>query len=251
MLGNNPLLWLWPQNPTSDGLTFPVRPGTDPRLPYCWPPRDPDDLRPSIFSNRYKRKQQREMMRNNNANPNSHRLVRRDSEGYLVREITMEERMAMLQPGYQEQDEQLQQQPEYEGEHLERLDTYQDEADEVDSVEDYYDSGSCISEEEVEYTHYYDDLEQQQRQQLYPDTRWMENKVYDLSGGDYYEDSGSSWDEEDDRDHRRPMVSRKHYPAPVDDDNIDEEEEDNVPLMPYPKERSRPLPTTHKVVKED
>lgn len=250
MLGNNPLLWLWPQNPTSDGLTFPVRPGTDPRLPYCWPPRDPDDLRPSIFSNRYKRKQQREMMRNNN-NANSHRLVRRDSEGYLVREITMEERMAMLQPNYQEQgDHEQQLQHENDGvqdEHLERLDAHQDE---VDSVEDYYDSGSCISEEEVEYTHYYDDLEQQQRQQLYPmhDTRWMESKVYDLSGGDYYDDSGSSWDEAEDQDHRRPMVSRKHYPAPVDDDHVDE---DNVPLMPYPKEKSRPLPPTHKDVKED
>ncbi|CDS04752.1 hypothetical protein LRAMOSA07282 [Lichtheimia ramosa] len=252
VLGNNPLLWLWPQNPTSDGLTFPVRPGTDPRLPYCWPPRDPDDLRPSIFSNRYKRKQQREMMRNNN-NANSHRLVRRDSEGYLVREITMEERMAMLQPNYQEQgDHEQQLQHENDGvqdEHLERLDAHQDE---VDSVEDYYDSGSCISEEEVEYTHYYDDLEQQQRQQLYPmhDTRWMESKVYDLSGGDYYDDSGSSWDEAEDQDHRRPMVSRKHYPAPVDDDHVDEDE-DNVPLMPYPKEKSRPLPPTHKDVKED
>lgn len=27
----------------------------DPELPFYWPPRDPDDLRPSIFSSRYQR----------------------------------------------------------------------------------------------------------------------------------------------------------------------------------------------------
>lgn len=41
-----------------DGLSFPVTPETDPRLPYYWPPRDPDDLRPSIFSSKYKRQQE-------------------------------------------------------------------------------------------------------------------------------------------------------------------------------------------------
>lgn len=41
-----------------DGLTFPVVSGTDPRLPYYWPPRDPDDLRPSIFSSKYRRQQE-------------------------------------------------------------------------------------------------------------------------------------------------------------------------------------------------
>lgn len=28
--------------------------GTDPALQYYWPPRDPDELRPSIFSKRYR-----------------------------------------------------------------------------------------------------------------------------------------------------------------------------------------------------
>ncbi|KAI8876536.1 zf-DHHC-domain-containing protein [Backusella circina FSU 941] len=58
ILGHNPLLWLWPQPVPGDGLSFSVIPGTDPRLPFFWPPRDPDDLRPSIFSSKYKRMQE-------------------------------------------------------------------------------------------------------------------------------------------------------------------------------------------------
>lgn len=58
MLGPNPLTWLWPKKMQGDGLSFPVTPETDPRLPYYWPPRDPDDLRPSIFSSKYKRQQE-------------------------------------------------------------------------------------------------------------------------------------------------------------------------------------------------
>ncbi|KAI8979585.1 DHHC palmitoyltransferase-domain-containing protein [Mycotypha africana] len=59
VLGPQPLLWLWPQKAQGDGLTYPVIPGTDPRTPYYWPPRDPDDLRPSIFSSKYKHQQER------------------------------------------------------------------------------------------------------------------------------------------------------------------------------------------------
>ncbi|CAO3612574.1 unnamed protein product [Mucor fragilis] len=58
VLGPNPLTWLWPKKMQGDGLSFPVTEETDPRLPYYWPPRDPDDLRPSIFSSRYKRRQE-------------------------------------------------------------------------------------------------------------------------------------------------------------------------------------------------
>ncbi|RCH79498.1 Palmitoyltransferase [Rhizopus stolonifer] len=58
VLGTNPLFWLFPQKAPGDGLVFPVIPQTDPRLPYYWPPRDPDDLRPSIFSAKYKRQQE-------------------------------------------------------------------------------------------------------------------------------------------------------------------------------------------------
>ncbi|KAI8987153.1 DHHC palmitoyltransferase-domain-containing protein [Pilobolus umbonatus] len=58
IMGHNPLLWLWPKECESDGLVFPVIPETDPRLPYYWPPRDPDDLRPSIFSSKYRRQKE-------------------------------------------------------------------------------------------------------------------------------------------------------------------------------------------------
>jgi hypothetical protein len=57
-MGPNPLTWLWPKKMQGDGLSFPVTAETDPRLPYYWPPRDPDDLRPSIFSSKYKRQQE-------------------------------------------------------------------------------------------------------------------------------------------------------------------------------------------------
>jgi hypothetical protein len=58
VMGPNPWTWLWPKEMQSDGLSFPVTAETDPRLPYYWPPRDPDDLRPSIFSSKYKRQQE-------------------------------------------------------------------------------------------------------------------------------------------------------------------------------------------------
>ncbi|ORY97517.1 DHHC palmitoyltransferase-domain-containing protein [Syncephalastrum racemosum] len=56
VLGKSPLLWLWPQrNPREHtGISFPLRRNIDPALQYYWPPRDPDELRPSIFSKRYR-----------------------------------------------------------------------------------------------------------------------------------------------------------------------------------------------------
>lgn len=60
VLGSNPLVWFLPQTMKGDGLTFPLAPGTDPKLAYFWPPRDPEDLRPSIFSSKYKRQQQQQ-----------------------------------------------------------------------------------------------------------------------------------------------------------------------------------------------
>ncbi|KAI8342988.1 DHHC palmitoyltransferase-domain-containing protein, partial [Chlamydoabsidia padenii] len=61
VLGKNPLLWLWPTRKmtTGDGLTFPVQPPIDASTQHFWPPRDPDDLRPSIFSSKYKRQQEK------------------------------------------------------------------------------------------------------------------------------------------------------------------------------------------------
>lgn len=60
-----------------DGLTFPVIHGTDPRLPFYWPPRDPDDLRPSIFSSKYKRQQEKQQLLRENPD-----AVVEESEGY-------------------------------------------------------------------------------------------------------------------------------------------------------------------------
>lgn len=77
-MGPNPLLWLWPQRAVGDGLSFPVVSGTDPRLPYYWPPRDPDDLRPSIFSSKYKRQQEFRRLLAENPDAN----VDDESEGY-------------------------------------------------------------------------------------------------------------------------------------------------------------------------
>lgn len=78
VLGPNPLLWLWPTTRLrSDGLSFPVINGTDPRLPYYWPPRDPDDLRPSIFSSKYKRQQEAKRLLQEDPN-----AVIDESDGY-------------------------------------------------------------------------------------------------------------------------------------------------------------------------
>jgi hypothetical protein len=77
-LGPKPILWLWPQSASGDGLTFPVIPQTDPSVPYYWPPRDPDDLRPSIFSSKYKRQQEKK--RALEENPDAY--VDSESEGY-------------------------------------------------------------------------------------------------------------------------------------------------------------------------
>ncbi|KAG0168899.1 Palmitoyltransferase [Apophysomyces sp. BC1034] len=145
VLGNNPFLWLWPQEMPTDGLLFPVRAHTDPRIPFYWPPRDPDDLRPSIFSAQYRQAK-----------------VRR----------------------------------------------YEAEADAVDS-EDYYDSGSCITDSDAEYS--LSDEEQSMQ-------RLMRDHIHDLSGTQYHEESyrrqRRQWEQEFDRD----------------DEDDEEDEEDSVPL---------------------
>ncbi|KAL1923655.1 uncharacterized protein VTP21DRAFT_8635 [Calcarisporiella thermophila] len=85
VLGPNPLLWFWPQTMVGDGIDYPCTEGSD---PYTWPPKDPDD-RPSIFSRKYREQQE--------SIAYSRQHVRRGSEGYIVQDITMEDRMRMLQ----------------------------------------------------------------------------------------------------------------------------------------------------------
>ncbi|ORX61435.1 zf-DHHC-domain-containing protein [Hesseltinella vesiculosa] len=94
VLGNHVLHWWLPRPSPGDGLTFPVRPNTDPQLVYYWPPRDPDSLRP--FDEAEKEQQQVNEQQKAAGQPARAPLVRRDSEGYLVREISFAERMYML-----------------------------------------------------------------------------------------------------------------------------------------------------------
>ncbi|KAI8078093.1 uncharacterized protein B0P05DRAFT_544106 [Gilbertella persicaria] len=71
VLGSNPIFWMWPQGTPGNGLQYAVKPNTDPRVVYELDPYSQTE-------------------------ETTTKLVRRDSEGYLVREITMEDRMHML-----------------------------------------------------------------------------------------------------------------------------------------------------------
>lgn len=161
------------------------------------------------------------------------RLVRRDSEGYLVREITMEERMQMLQ-----------QSSAYTNEVQD-----DDDRESMDSVEDYYDSGSCISGD--------DDLGAPRSDEEHAGVmsdqraRWMENRVMDLSGGDLLDyESGSSWETDEDsmqEEQERPMLSRhrdcRRQRQDICDDAVNdtnEREEDN----PLSTHQHRPSTTS-------
>ncbi|KAI9027182.1 DHHC palmitoyltransferase-domain-containing protein [Phycomyces nitens] len=66
VFGDNPLLWLWPQSPKSNGIDFVLCHDADPAVVFYWPPRDPDDLRPSIFSLQYKRQQEKKYRQSTN-----------------------------------------------------------------------------------------------------------------------------------------------------------------------------------------
>lgn len=126
VLGNNPLMWWWPSSSPGNGLSYPVKPNTDPATPYSWPPRDPKDLGATIIE----RVEQEHVW-------DGPKLVRRDSEGYLVKEITMEDRMKML---YAEN-------AEYDREQVEEESTQQQQQQqEYDPDAYYYDSDSVNSD---------------------------------------------------------------------------------------------------------
>jgi hypothetical protein len=127
VLGDNPLLWCWPLSSPGDGLNYLIKSNTDPLLPYSWPPRDPKDMGPSIIE----RVEQEHKW-------DGPKLVRRDSEGYLVKEITMEDRMRMLNADNIE----------YEREELEKeeYDQLLEQQQEINPDEYYYDSNSVTSD---------------------------------------------------------------------------------------------------------
>lgn len=138
-MGDNPLLWAWPSSSKGDGLKYSIKPNTgkflylnvqyisntllDPLIPYSWPPRDPKDLGPSLIE-RIEQEQTVE----------GPKLVRRDSEGYLVREITMEDRMRMLNGDDDDDRDPLEQEA-----HEQFL---QENQQEIDPEDYYYDSAS-------------------------------------------------------------------------------------------------------------
>ncbi|KAG2182832.1 hypothetical protein INT44_005813 [Umbelopsis vinacea] len=170
VLGPNPLLWLWPQKPPSDGLQYPVSKGIDPRAAYIWPPRDPDDLRPSIFS---RAQRPAGYGRNGKAKyhptPQQRTHVRRDSEGYLVRELTAEERTSMMDSYLEDENAQV-----YEMESQEPGPyTYE---------EDYYDSGSAITDSGDEFS-------------LTEDEENMRNAVGYEYPPDHYTDEDAQWEQ--------------------------------------------------------
>ncbi|CAG8551465.1 3908_t:CDS:2, partial [Scutellospora calospora] len=88
-LGGNPLFWCWPQEIKGTGLSFPISKDADPTI--IWPPKDPNavtaaSLAPKpwdIYNNH------NSIYRNQKS---SRQFIRRDSEGYLVRDISLEER---------------------------------------------------------------------------------------------------------------------------------------------------------------
>ncbi|GAB5592113.1 Palmitoyltransferase [Umbelopsis nana] len=204
VLGPNPLLWLWPQGMPSDGLNFPVSKGIDPRSAYIWPPRDPDDLRPSIFSRNRSAAPGRGGARKAKYHPRQGQRhhVRRDSEGYLVRELTAEERTTMVESYVNTEDVEV-----YEmGPH--------DQESYVNPEDEYYDSGSAITDSGDEYT--FTEDEENMRSAVngyeYPpdgyteeDAHWDQYVAADYAGRqdgmyDQHGDSYSIDSEEDDGD---------------------------------------------------
>ncbi|CAG8544248.1 10638_t:CDS:2 [Cetraspora pellucida] len=92
-LGDNPLLWCWPQEIKGTGLSFPISKDADPTI--IWPPKDPtvttSSLAPKPWHN------YNDHYNSNSRNQKYSRpFVRRDSEGYLVRDISLEERAALV-----------------------------------------------------------------------------------------------------------------------------------------------------------
>ncbi|KAI8086229.1 palmitoyltransferase PFA4 [Halteromyces radiatus] len=205
VLGNNPLLWLWPsrQVATGDGISFPLASHIDPRTAYLWPPRDPDDLRPSIFSSKYKRQQERKQQ-------------------WKQRQLEQQEKGM---------------------ESLALMD------DEVDDSEDYYDSGSFITDSEDDYSL----TDEEQNMQ-----RLVSNSVYNLAGiPDEHESFRRRWD--DDRYHpqhttavQEPTIQYRSSPSshPPQEHPVDTEsdEDDTIPLSSF---LTRSSPSSSKDTKED
>ncbi|KAI8990247.1 DHHC palmitoyltransferase-domain-containing protein [Pilobolus umbonatus] len=133
VLGYNIISWLIPLPSPGNGIDFAVKSDTDPLVIYNWPPYDPKNTTDSLIDD------------DDYDEHNEHdeqwigrSLVRRDSEGYLVKEITMDDRMNMLNQMDTE-----------EGNHDWRF-------DDADENEYYYDSADEEDEENELDTNYED-----------------------------------------------------------------------------------------------
>lgn len=138
---------------------------------------------------------------------------------------------------------------ETEPESLETLDNsfdYDDEDDEIDSVEDYYDSGSYVTDSDAEL----------ETEQMFEErTQWMQDRVMDLSGGadeDYYEYGGQAWDDGEQGVPSERQHLMHHQQGAISDENY-YDSDDGVPLAAYQQTKFKaPAPAlSGKASKED
>lgn len=179
----------------------------DPRAAYIWPPRDPDDLRPSIFSRgQHPAGHGRNGKSRYHPTPQQRNHVRRDSEGYLVRELTAEERTSMMESYVSNENEQV-----YEM-HTQEPGTY-------DYEEDYYDSGSAITDSGDEFSLTEDEENMRNAVNGYDyspdqyadeDAQWEQYVAADYAGRPdhaYHQDAGYAIDAEDDDGDNAPLAT--------------------------------------------
>lgn len=149
----------------------------------------------------------------------------------------------------QEQQEQQQQQHQQQQGYPSYEEYEQD--DEVNSVEDYYDSGSYITDSEPEYDPR-GDMEQGLMDEA-GHSRWMEDRVLDLSGGDYYdyEDSTTqSWDDTDSYYNGDQDDAYRHGLVPSLENEDGHEDDDHVPLATF-QQKTVSVDATTKAAKCD
>ncbi|CAO3642852.1 unnamed protein product [Cunninghamella blakesleeana] len=181
VLGDNPLLWFIPRKQVNgDGLTFAMKPGMNPLAAYYWPPRDPDDLRPSIFSSKYKRLQ--------------------------------EKRQIQLQHG-----------PHY------------NNNENVDDSEDYYDSGSFMTESEDDYSI----SDEEQNMSSYQDYHQQDQEAYRRRFDHHH------YHRQQQQQQQQQYNQQNYYSS----QNItDTDDEDTIPLTAFVQRSS---PSSSKDTKED
>ncbi|CAJ0834210.1 553_t:CDS:2 [Entrophospora sp. SA101] len=85
VLGNNILFWCYPQQTIGSGIKFPISNEADPTI--IWPPKDPTAKPPAPLPLKP-------------WNRSRYHHVRRGSEGYVVRDLSLEERAMLVEEPY-------------------------------------------------------------------------------------------------------------------------------------------------------